>query len=91
MTYIAGGPSSIEYWRPHVDILTYEDTLIHYSAVLYLTSSEEDFTGGSFNRIETAQGPYGEEFSEGNAPTNALNKILPTRNSLGKFGYIFVF
>ncbi|XP_023332367.1 2-oxoglutarate and iron-dependent oxygenase domain-containing protein 3 [Eurytemora carolleeae] len=58
LTLITGEVSSIEYWRPHVDILTYEDTLIHYSAVLYLSSSGQDFTGGSFNRIDYTGGPY---------------------------------
>ena len=58
--------SSIEYWRSHVDILTYEDTLIHYSAVLYLSSSGQDFTGGSFNRIDYTGRPcQASEYSSG--------------------------
>ncbi len=90
--------SSIEYWRPHVDILTYEDTLIHYSAVLYLSSSGQDFTGGSFNRIDYTGGPYqisgyssegpcqtSEYSSEGPCHRNcAFNNVFhPSKNSLG--------
>lgn len=90
--------SSIEYWRPHVDILTYEDTLIHYSAVLYLSSSGQDFTGGSFNRIDYTEGPYqiSEYSSEGPYQISGYssegpyqrncgfyNVFPPSKNSLG--------
>ena len=98
LTLITGEVSSIEYWRPHIDILTYEDTLIHYSAVLYLSSSGQDFTGGSFNRIDYTGGPYqisgyssegpcqtSEYSSEGPCHRNcAFNNVFhPSKNSLG--------
>ena len=37
-----------EYWLPHVDSHTYEEVVLHYSAVLYLADQGADFTGGEF-------------------------------------------
>ncbi len=36
-----------EYWAPHVDSQTYEENVIHYSALLYLSSHGSGFTGGA--------------------------------------------
>jgi hypothetical protein len=36
-----------EYWAPHVDSQTYEETVIHYSALFYLSSYGSAFTGGA--------------------------------------------
>ena len=35
LTRIRAGEDKIEYWRSHVDSLTYEDNLLHFSGIQF--------------------------------------------------------
>ena len=49
LSQIRAGQTERDYSRPHVDFYSYQDTLIHFTAVLYLDSSA--LTGGKKTKI----------------------------------------
>ena len=49
LSQIRPGETERDYRRAHVDFYSYQETLIHFTAVLYLNSP--GLTGGKFNKV----------------------------------------